>query len=71
MIWLLATAILVLAAPLILWPLLTHWQPAPDPDPGAPVEEARRQAIEELALDVASGRLGEGEAEQRRRDLAP
>ena len=70
MIWLGATALLLLAAPFVLWPLLTHWTPepqSPDAEPGA---QARLGELEELDLDVASGRISEGEAARRRRELA-
>lgn len=70
MIWLLATALLIVAAPFVLWPLITHWQPEPEQSLTAgEAAEARRREFEELELDLASGRLGEGEAARRRREL--
>ncbi len=69
MIWLAATALLLVAAPFILWPLLTHWTPEPEPAVEPEPDETRRLALEELELDVASGRMSEGEAARRRREL--
>lgn len=37
MIWLIASGLLLLAAPFVLWPLITHWEPLPEPD----ADEAR------------------------------
>jgi len=69
-IWLLATVVLLVAAPVVLWPLITHWQPEAEPE-GAPaaVADARRRELEELELDLAAGRLSEREAALRRREL--
>lgn len=72
MTYVLATALLLLAAPFVLWPLIRHWQPAPEP-PAAPEWEARerrRSELEELDLDVAAGRISEREAAARRSELA-
>lgn len=69
MIWLAATALLLVAAPFILWPLLTHWTPDAEPGVELELDEVRRRELEELELDLASGRMSEGEAARRRRDL--
>jgi cytochrome c-type biogenesis protein CcmI len=67
-IWILATALLVVAAPVVLWPLLTHWQPEPDRSPDTDAEREHR--LEEIELDVASGRIGEPDAVRRRQELS-
>lgn len=67
MIWLIALGVLVIATPVVLWPLITHWQPEPEPR-AAPAAEGRE--LEEIELDVASGRISEGEAARRRRELS-
>ena len=69
MIWLLATLLLALAAPFVLWPLITHWQPDPEPDSASGAADRRRRELEELELDVAAGRLSASEAAARRREL--
>lgn len=68
MIWLLATLLLVVAAPIVLWPLLSHWQPEPDTEV-LPAGERQRE-LEEIELDAASGRISEAEAMRRRRELS-
>ena len=67
MIWLLATVLLVVAAPIVLWPLLSHWQP--EAEPAQTGAEEPELELEEIALDVASGRISEAEAAARRREL--
>ena len=72
MTWAAASLLLLLAAPFVLWPLIRHWQPEPEPA-GAPEREARerrRGELEELNLDVAAGRISEREAAARRSELA-
>ena len=69
MIWVLATALLVVSAPFVLWPLLTHWQPEPEPAGEGGELEACRRELEEIELDLASGRLTPVEAAARRREL--
>ena len=67
-----ASVLMLLAAPFVLWPLIRHWQPTPEP-PSAPEQEARarrRHDLEELDLDVAAGRISEREAAARRSELA-
>lgn len=68
MIWLVATALMVVAAPFILWPLLTHWTPEGEAGVERERDEVRRRELEELELDLASGRISEGEAARRRRE---
>ncbi len=70
MTWLLATAVLLVGAPFVLWPLARHWQPQPERLPG-PEDgpDRRRLELEELDLDLDAGRLSEAEAAQRRREL--
>ena len=71
MTWLVASGLMLLAAPFVLWPLIRHWQPEPEP-PGEPEREARerrRGDLEELDLDVAAGRISEREAAVRRSEL--
>jgi cytochrome c-type biogenesis protein CcmI len=66
-----ASVLMLLAAPFVLWPLIRHWQPAPEL-PAAPGQEARdrrRHELEELDLDVAAGRISEREAAARRSEL--
>ena len=70
MIWLLATLLLALSAPFVLWPLITHWQPEPERDQVPAREEARRRELEEIELDLAAGRLTADEAALRRRELS-
>jgi cytochrome c-type biogenesis protein CcmI len=71
MTWLLATLVVVAAAPVVLWPLIRHWQPDADPEAPADPREARLRELEELELDVASGRLSRLEADRRRAELQP
>jgi cytochrome c-type biogenesis protein CcmI len=68
MIWLVATAMMVVAAPFILWPLLTHWTPEGEAGAEPEVDDVQRRELEELELDIASGRISEGEAARRRRE---
>ncbi|MDQ6772415.1 MAG: c-type cytochrome biogenesis protein CcmI [Candidatus Dormibacteraeota bacterium] len=69
MTWYLATAVLVVAAAWVLWPLIRHWQPRPERALTRNVAGARERELEEIELDLAAGRLGEAEAARRRREL--
>jgi cytochrome c-type biogenesis protein CcmI len=69
MTWLVASVLMVLAAPFVLWPLIRHWQPEPEAVAGDDPERRRRE-LEELDLDVAAGRISEREAADRRRETA-
>jgi hypothetical protein len=64
-----ASLLLVLAAPFVLWPLLRHWSPGVASAAPADPEDERLRELEEIELDLAAGRLSEGEAAVRRRDL--
>ena len=68
MTWLVASGLMLLAAPFVLWPLIRHWQPEPEAAAGDGPER-RRHDLEELDLDVAAGRISEREAAERRREL--
>jgi len=69
-----ATVLLLLALPFLLWPLL---RPAdrpgePDPavlDPPADGREDLLHQVEELELDLASGRIDRPEADRRLAEL--
>ena len=66
---LVATAVLLLALPFLLWPLLRPPEPAgAEASPSEASEELRRQA-EEVQLDLATGRLDQAEAERRLAEL--
>jgi cytochrome c-type biogenesis protein CcmI len=71
MTYVVASLLLLLAAPFVLWPLIRHWQPAPEPPAAAALDarERRRGELEELDLDVAAGRISEREAAARRSEL--
>ena len=51
MIWAAASVLLLVAAPFVLWPLLSHWAPEVEGAGEADPEEARRREREELELD--------------------
>ena len=70
MTWLLATLLLALSAPFVLWPLIRHLEPDPEPEPAVDGAELRRRRFEEIDLDLASGRLDPAEADRLRRELA-
>lgn len=70
MTWLLATLLLVLSAPFVLWPLIRHLEPEPDPAAEDEMGDLRSRRLEEIDLDLASGRLDRLEAERLRRELA-
>ena len=65
-------AILLLAAgAFVLWPLLGMSEPGAESAPDAgPTEDQRSRDLEDLELDVASGRLSREDADQRRREAA-
>jgi cytochrome c-type biogenesis protein CcmI len=63
--WFVASALMLVAAPFVLWPLIRHWQPDPEAAAGGD-PESRRRELEELDLDVAAGRITEREAAERR-----
>jgi len=65
-----ATALLVAALPFLLWPLLRP--PAPAPEPGMappPDDDQLLHQVEELQLDLASGRIDGAEAGRRLAEL--
>ena len=70
----LLTLALVVALPFVVWPLVRH-SPPPLAGGGAPkgwrgAEPSPHQAeLEEIESDLAAGRLSEGEAALRRREL--
>ncbi len=68
MTWALASGILLLAAPFVLWPLIRH---LPPDEAGDTIDAGarRRRELEDLELDVALGRLSAEEAARRRREL--
>jgi cytochrome c-type biogenesis protein CcmI len=67
---LVATAALLLALPFLLWPLLRPPEAAnAAPNQVDEQDELRRQ-VEEVQLDLASGRLDRAEAERRLAELA-
>jgi hypothetical protein len=65
-----ATVVLLLALPFMLWPLL---RPPPEPaEHEAGPEKGRddlQQRVEEVELDLASGRLDRSEAQRRLAEL--
>lgn len=69
MTWVLASVLLLLAAPWVLWPLIRHWQPGAQATPAPDPVEARLRELDEIELDLAGGRLSESEAARRRREL--
>jgi cytochrome c-type biogenesis protein CcmI len=66
--WFVASGLMLLAAPFVLWPLIRHWQPEPDP-PAGDDRDRRRRELEELDLDADAGRISQGEAAERRREV--
>ncbi|MGH7877646.1 MAG: c-type cytochrome biogenesis protein CcmI [Candidatus Dormibacteraceae bacterium] len=66
----LATLCLLLATPFVFWPLLRHWSAAP---PGAAEIDSvslRQAEMEEVEVDLESGRISPEEAARLRRELA-
>jgi hypothetical protein len=57
------------ALPFVVWPLVRHWQPSAEATPAASPEEVRQRELEEIESDLAAGRLSDGEAALRRREL--
>jgi cytochrome c-type biogenesis protein CcmI len=66
---LVATAVLLLALPFLLWPLLRP--PAPEVSRAQSADTAADllRQVEEVQLDLASGRLDPAEAERRLAEL--
>ena len=67
-----ASALLLIALPFLLWPLLRHEEAAIEDGGVREHEELRRSvllAIEEVELDEASGRLDPAEARLRLDEL--
>ena len=60
-----ASAILLLALPVLLWPLLRPPLEEPPEAPPARGRDAVLHAAEEVQLDLASGRLDQAEADRR------
>ena len=62
-------AILLLAAGgFVLWPLLGSEPDAEPATAAGPTQDQRSRDLEDLELDVASGRLSREDADQRRRE---
>ena len=67
-----AAILLLAAATFVLWPLLRAQTVRARPEAGPQAMEGHRgRELEELELDVATGRLSQLEAEARRRELGP
>jgi cytochrome c-type biogenesis protein CcmI len=64
-----ATVMLVVSLPFMLWPLLGPSEPAGEPLPEAPNRELLLHRVEELELDLASGRIDRQDAELRLAEL--
>ena len=62
-----ATVLLVVALPFLLWPLLRPPEPEaePAPPPAAEPRDELLHQVEELELDLASGRIDRPEADRR------
>ena len=71
MTWLLATLLLLMAAPFVLWPLIRHLEPQKEADGEEDSADLRRRRLEEIELDLESGRLDPEGADLLRRELAP
>jgi hypothetical protein len=67
--WAWATLALGVALPFIVWPLVRHWQPSAPTGQGTKTDQSRLSELEEIEFDLAAGRLSEGEASLRRREL--
>ena len=63
-----ATAILLAALPFLVWPLL-RGEPDEDAMRAGDLRDRLREQVEELELDVASGRLERREADRRIAEL--
>ena len=66
---LVATVVLLAALPFLLWPLLRPPQLAAPAETPAPTGDELAHQVEELELDLASGRLDRREAERRLAEL--
>jgi cytochrome c-type biogenesis protein CcmI len=64
-----ASVLLVAALPFLLWPLLRPAEPVADPEPAADGRDVLLHQVEELELDLASGRLDQHEAARRMAEL--
>jgi cytochrome c-type biogenesis protein CcmI len=64
-----ATVLLVAALPFLLWPLLRPAEPAGEPVPAPEGRDLLFHRVEELELDLASGRIDHGEAARRLAEL--
>jgi hypothetical protein len=66
---LVATAVLLLALPFLLWPLLRPPGPGRVTLQAADASDELNHLVEEIELDLASGRLDQAEAERRLAEL--
>jgi cytochrome c-type biogenesis protein CcmI len=66
---LVATAVLLLALPFLLWPLLRPPELPVASEATMPGREELAHQLEEVELDLASGRLDRPEAERRLAEL--
>lgn len=66
---LVATVALLLALPFLLWPLLRPPEPASAVPAQADEQDELRRQVEEVQLDLASGRLDDAEAARRLAEL--
>jgi cytochrome c-type biogenesis protein CcmI len=64
-----ATVVLLAALPFLLWPLLRPPELAVPSDATAPRQDELAHQVEEIELDLASGRLDPGEAQRRLAEL--
>lgn len=66
---LVATVVLLAALPFLLWPLLRPPELGESAEVTAPSGEELAHRLEEVELDLASGRLDRSEAERRQAEL--
>ena len=66
---LVATVVLLAALPFLLWPLLRPPELSTPADAAAPDRDDLAHQVEEVELDLASGRLDRREAERRLAEL--
>jgi len=66
----LATLCLLLATPFVFWPLLRHWSVAPPGEPETDLASLRQAEMEEVEVDLASGRISSEEAARLRHEQA-
>ena len=64
-----ATVVLLAALPFLLWPLLRPPELTSPAETAAPDREELAHQVEEVELDLASGRLDRREAERRLAEL--